>query len=122
MAKYDYLGREVPDPTPVSVPAGLSRPLSLQEEIKRFMRSEQMRIAAEAEGLETFEEADDFDVDEDPDPLSAYELPEAAPEAFGGAKRDAESLDGSPQKESPLEPVKPVSEPSPDSSKPQPGK
>ena len=85
MAQYDDLGREVPDSRPVAVPFNFGRPLSLHEQIKRFIRSELSTRAAAAES-ETFEEADDFDVDEDPDPVSAYEMVEAAPEWPGGVK------------------------------------
>lgn len=85
MAEYNERGQEIPDPRPVSVPAGFQRPLSLQEEIKRFVRSELSRQAEDA-GQESFEEADDFEVDEDPDPLSPYELQDASPEWLGGKK------------------------------------
>lgn len=71
--------REYPDPTPVEVPLGYRRPPTLQEEISRIVR-QQMSQQAAAEGFETFEEADDFEVDDDPDPLSAYEMLEMAPE------------------------------------------
>lgn len=85
MARHDAFGREIPDTTPIAVPFDFGRPLSLHDQIKRFIRSEISQRAAAAE-RETFEEADDFDVDEDPDPFSAYEIPEAAPEWPGGLK------------------------------------
>lgn len=83
--RFDTFGREIPDPTPMEVPHDWKRPLSLHEEIRRFVRSELSR-QAEAQGEESFEEADDFDVDEDPDPLSPYEIPEAPIEALGGVR------------------------------------
>lgn len=64
---------EIPDPTPVEVP--LFRPLSIHEEMKRFIRSEMSRQAAEA-GQESFEEADDFDVGDDDEIVSPYEMVE----------------------------------------------
>lgn len=75
MALFDDQGRQIPDPRPVEWPTGLSRPPSLQDEIKRFVRMELSRQAAD-QGVESFEEADDFDLDEDPDvvPRTAYEL------------------------------------------------
>lgn len=80
MATFDSQGRQVPDPRPVEVPAGLGRPLSLHDEIKRFVRMELSR-AAQAQALETFEENDDFDVeDEEELPLSDYEVREMAAE------------------------------------------
>lgn len=69
----DAWGREMPDPTPVAPPVGYNRQPSLAEQIRAMVRSEQVRQAAEAAGLETFEEADDFDVGDDYDPASPYE-------------------------------------------------
>lgn len=79
--KFDDRGRECPDPRPVSVPHGWARPLSLHEEIKRFVRSELSRAAADQEA-ETFEESDDFEVEDDPEWVSPYEVPEAPLEAI----------------------------------------
>lgn len=104
MAQFDIYGREIPDSTPVAVPHEWQRPLSLHEQIKRFVRSELSRRAHD-EGQETFEEADDFDVDEDPDPLSAYELQEAAPEWPGGVKDADADPPLAPEKKSPQEAV-----------------
>lgn len=98
MTQYNSLGQEVPDPTPVSVPHGWQRPLSLHEEIKRFIRLELSR-GAQAVELETFEEAEDFEVEEDPDPLSAYEIPEAPLEAIGGVPQ----VDADPPLDKPKE-------------------
>lgn len=62
---------ETLDKTPLEVP--LMAPMTLQERI-----NEQIRYAleqqAEREGYESPEEAADLDVDEDPEPLSQYEL------------------------------------------------
>ena len=65
-------GFEVPDPTPVAPPVGYVRHVPLAEQIRNMVRSEALRQAAEQAGAETFEEADDFDV-EDFDPRSPYE-------------------------------------------------
>lgn len=111
MAKHDEYGREIPDPTPVSVPAGWSRPLPLAEQIRRMVRQE-MSQHAQAQGMESFEEADDFDVDEDSDPLSPYEIPEAPPELQNGPESidgPAEVPDSQSEKKSPVEPKKVVS-------------
>lgn len=92
MARYTADGLEIPDQRPVSIPVGWERPLSLEEQMKRLIRTE-LSVRAQAMEQETFEEADDFDVDEDPDILSPYEIPqEAALEAPGGVK----DLDGDP--------------------------
>lgn len=62
--KFDALGRELPDPTPVELPFGAQRPESLQDMIRRLVRTDVSR-AAEQAGAETFEEANDFEVEED---------------------------------------------------------
>lgn len=71
----DKKGREVPDPRPVEWPANLKRPLTLQEEIQRFVRVEMSQRAAE-HGMESFEEADDFDVGDEDEWQSPYEMTE----------------------------------------------
>lgn len=56
-------GLEIPDPTPVAIPAGFKKPDSLQDLVRRFV-AVQMSAAAVDQGMESFEEANDFDVDE----------------------------------------------------------
>lgn len=67
-------GYEKGDPTPVAPPVGYKRQPSMVETIRNMVRSEHLRFAAESAGQETFEEADDFDVDDDPIPPSAYDM------------------------------------------------
>lgn len=64
ITKFDEHGRELPDPTPLELPAGLKRPESLQESIRRMIRTD-FSAYAESHGEDTWEEANDFDVDED---------------------------------------------------------
>lgn len=64
--------REIPDRTPMEVPLRFRRPLTLQEEIKRYVREEASQ-AAERAGLESWEESQDFEVDED-EPLTPHEM------------------------------------------------
>jgi len=74
MSRFDENGHELPDPTPVEVPLRFrNHSRNLQEQIKLMVQGELSRQAAEA-GQETFEEADDFDVGDDYDPRSPYEL------------------------------------------------
>lgn len=74
MAKYNEKGQEIPDPTPVSIPLGYGHPESLESIIARMVGVQISKQAA-AKGYETFEEADDFDVqDQDIDPLSVHEM------------------------------------------------
>lgn len=65
---YTKKGEEIPDPTPMALPVGFRRPETLGDRMKILLRNEEFKRAQEALGEETFEEADDFDVD-DPDPL-----------------------------------------------------
>lgn len=72
--RLDSRGHEVPDPTPVSLPAGFKEPESLEVMIRRLIRSEEWAAAVNQEGFETFEESEDFDIDDDMwDPQSPYE-------------------------------------------------
>lgn len=64
---YDEDNREVLDQTPVEFPAGYQTPPTLQELIHRLVKNEQVIAAAKAEGMDTEEEADDFDVEEEDD-------------------------------------------------------
>lgn len=65
-------GPEVPDPTPIEIPAQHHRPESLTNQMRRLIRQE-LSQAAQAEGQESFDEFDDLDVDEDePDLTTPY--------------------------------------------------
>lgn len=70
---YDC-GDEKLDPTPVAKALGLSRPPTLEERIFLFLRTNEMANAANRSGLESFEEADDFDV-EDPEDFVGFVSP-----------------------------------------------
>lgn len=70
-----YIGalQEV-DPTPMAPPVGYTRHVPLHLQIREMVRSEALRQAAESADMETFEEADDFDIPDDPvEPGSPYE-------------------------------------------------
>lgn len=71
--KLDEHGHELCDPTPVEIPVDFSAPPTLAQQILEVLRSEQFRAAAVEAGAETFEEANDFEV-EDYEPTSPYEL------------------------------------------------
>lgn len=74
--EYGFLnvrGHEVPDPTVIEPPIGYIQQPDLMEQMRRMVRNELSRIA-EASEFETFEEADDFEIDDDPvDYTSPYE-------------------------------------------------
>lgn len=71
----DKFGRELPDPTPLAPPVGYIKQEPLHVQIARMVRSQQLADEAAAAGAETFEEADDFDVEDGDDlqVLSTYE-------------------------------------------------
>lgn len=73
----DKFGHEVLDTTPVARAVSIARPPSIQEQIRRYVQTELSRQAVEA-GEESFEEADDFDVGDEPELRSRYELDEEA--------------------------------------------
>lgn len=70
----DKYGREMPSPVPIAPPIGYKKSPSLAEQIRAMVISEKLKMEAIAAGQETFEEADDFDVDDDFDPSSPYEV------------------------------------------------
>lgn len=72
--KYDEHGRELPDPTPIEIPVRFrGRPESLTDQIRRMVRNELSEAAARS-GHETFAEANDFDVDDEVDVPTRYEI------------------------------------------------
>lgn len=71
MAMYDEKGHEVPDPTPLALPLGMKKPETLEEMMGRMLRNQNYLKAFE--GAESFEEADDFDVGTEDNPLTPYE-------------------------------------------------
>lgn len=72
-AELDERGRELGDPLPVAPPAHLRRGQTTAEMIQSMVRRE-LSLRAEEHGFETFEESDDFDIDDDPaDPHTSYE-------------------------------------------------
>lgn len=74
MPKLDKNGHEIVDPKPMALPVGFKRPETLAEQVARLVRSQHLADAVAAAGYETFEEADDFDIPDDPiDPSTPYE-------------------------------------------------
>lgn len=66
-------GKEYGDPTPMAPPAHIGRAESNAEMIRRMIQNE-LSSRASMEGYESFEEAEDFDIDDDPaDPHTPYE-------------------------------------------------
>lgn len=71
--KYDSDGCEIMDNKKIALKPGFHHPPSLQDQIARIVRHE-ISQRAQSQGMETFEEADDFDVpDEEMEMDSPYE-------------------------------------------------
>lgn len=68
----DDLGREIPDPRPMQPPIGYKKQPSMFELIREATAREVALYAANR-SPETFDEADDFDIDDDVDPHSPWE-------------------------------------------------
>lgn len=69
--KHTKDGLEKPDPTPSEIP--LSRPLTLAEQIVRFTSNPSHTETLRNAGVETFDEADDLEVEDDEYVPSPYE-------------------------------------------------
>lgn len=71
--ELDGHGWEVPDPRPLELPAGFRKPETLAETVRRLTRGHLSQLADTNE-MDTFEEAEDFDLPDDPDdPSTPYE-------------------------------------------------
>jgi len=70
----DANGHETPSSRPMAIPVGARRPETLAEQVARLVRTEEWRRTMESHDLETFEESEDFDIEDDPvDPSTPYE-------------------------------------------------
>lgn len=77
---YNEQGEQMVDPTPVRLPVGFKHVDNFAERVRQIVRGERLKAEAEAMGAESFEEADDFDVPDDPiDPSTPYEADFDAP-------------------------------------------
>lgn len=63
---------EHPDPQPLAIPMNAKVPESLQSQIARMVKRS-FDDYARATGQETFDESQDFDIDDETDPTSPYE-------------------------------------------------
>lgn len=109
--EYGFLnvrGHEVPDPTVVEPPLGYVPAPDLMTQMRQMLRAEISRLAEDAE-QETFEEADDFEIEDDPMEPSPYELyfdPE--PDAPAGPQGDSTRTDPNAEPAPPAPPAPPA--------------
>lgn len=64
-AGLDQAGHELVSSKPMQPPAGYKKQPSLAELVREMVQSEALRRQAEADGAETLEEFEDFDVEDD---------------------------------------------------------
>lgn len=92
MAKFNKLGQEVPDSTPLAVPLGSRKPESITEMMRRLIRQDMSRHF-EKQGHESFEEANDFEVEDEDAELSNTEYETMADEVPRSAQAPKEAHD-----------------------------
>lgn len=86
---YNEKGQEIPDSTRIEVPLKFKRPPDIHELIASAVRTERFRQSAEAAGVESWEEANDFEVDgEREDVPTSYELTEMQEEFYNSDRRN----------------------------------
>lgn len=71
--RLDDQGRETLDNSPVCLPLRFKKQDNLAAQVRDLVKA-QFSALAEAQGFESFEEADDFNVGDDYEPNSPYEL------------------------------------------------
>lgn len=72
-ARHNENGEEILNPYPMEPPLGYKRTLSLHEQIAQQVRLAKIQLLDDVNLEETEEEADDFEVGDDYEPLSPYE-------------------------------------------------
>lgn len=94
--EYNELGQELPDPTPIEVPLKFRRQETLDEKIRRFMRSEQIQRDIAMAGYETEQEANDFDIGDQDDIYmpTSHELAGLTPREMAVELGIEENIDG----------------------------
>lgn len=121
----DQKGREVLDPTPIAPPVGFVERESIVDRVRAMIAGNNFQRLADLKEMDTFEEADDFDVDDDPIPMrdtpyeNEFDPPvrelvtegsrSLASKAAKKAKEDAEAAkaSGSPNNPAPPPPAPP---------------
>lgn len=97
-AKLDDRGHELVSDKPVALPVGFERPPSIHEQIRQAIRQERFNQHIAQQGLETEEEANDFDImdDDDFDSVSPYEVMEMVEEMPVEVAKELEEGDQEP--------------------------
>lgn len=72
MSSYNEKGEEIPDSRPTELAINFKAPQPLEDRIHQLVTGALIQRDLEAAGIETFDEADDFEMD-DLDPTTPYE-------------------------------------------------
>lgn len=114
MAHIDELGREVLDQTPTAIPIPFTRPEPIHVRLRRMVERYHQEMK-DAEEYETFEDADDFDVQDGApsyeDAPSEYEanfMPHNLDKIIPAEPTPAGSGQGSPDQTTTPEPSQPA--------------
>lgn len=95
-------GKEYPDPVPMEPPVGYNAPPDIMTLIRSMVRSQEVMRLQDLAGIDTEEEANDFDLEDDPlDPLTPYEKVFEAPS--GALAAGANGGDSQPTAAPPVE-------------------
>lgn len=85
-SRLDADGNEVLDQTPVALPVRFKRPQSLLDQMRAVVH--EMSLRAQEFDVETWEEANDFEVGDDFEFTSQYEVDDVHDENFYADRRD----------------------------------
>lgn len=92
MAIYNKQHEEMPDPTPVEMPIGYEKPESLESMIARMVRAESA-LAAKGGTMETFEEATDFDDNDEGELVSQFQMTDMQEEYMYAKPYNSQPID-----------------------------
>lgn len=107
-------GSPILDPTPIAPPIGYVKAPSMVEIVRDMVRGERLRSEALAAGAETFEEADDFDIPDDPPQLRSQWENDFEPSVQELMAAGREALAKKSPPDGPTDPAKAVKDPPPD--------
>lgn len=62
LSKLDSTGAEIPDPKPMELPLGFIKPVPLEMMIAQMVKNSDLQRALKSDGVDTFDEAEDFDI------------------------------------------------------------
>lgn len=82
MSGYNKKGEELPDPRPTALHIDVEAEMPLHQKIMRAIQSDGWNRKMQEQGMETFEEANDFDVPDDPEFKSFHQDDEGDVRAY----------------------------------------